>query len=117
MGQRLAKYKSLSGGVKRVLVIERNASGKILKNLLRDDTKEETGAKHGIEAKDQVKTNYGLKSKRAIGAKDNSESNKENEGDTETKKEKSSNNAKGTELDDDALAALLKFISPAACFR
>jgi hypothetical protein len=41
LGERLAKYKALDGGVKRVRSIARNASGKIPKKLLRDEAKQE----------------------------------------------------------------------------
>jgi acyl-coenzyme A synthetase/AMP-(fatty) acid ligase len=41
LGGHLAKYKALDGGVKRVRSIARNASGKILKKLLRDEAKQE----------------------------------------------------------------------------
>jgi acyl-CoA synthetase (AMP-forming)/AMP-acid ligase II len=40
-GERLAKYKELTGGVKFVEAIPKNASGKILKRVLRDIAKEE----------------------------------------------------------------------------
>jgi acyl-coenzyme A synthetase/AMP-(fatty) acid ligase len=40
-GERLAKYKELTGGVKFVESIPKNASGKILKRVLRDIAKEE----------------------------------------------------------------------------
>lgn len=43
--EKLAKYKSLDGGVKFVDAIPKNASGKILKNLLRKQAKKEMGAK------------------------------------------------------------------------
>lgn len=45
MDGRLAKYKRLDGGVKFVDAIPKSASGKILKRLLRDEAKRETGAK------------------------------------------------------------------------
>lgn len=45
MDGRLAKYKRLDGGVKFVDAIPKNASGKILKRLLRDEAKREIGAK------------------------------------------------------------------------
>jgi hypothetical protein len=41
LGQRLATYKALAGGVKRVDSIARNAAGKIMKNLLREEAKQE----------------------------------------------------------------------------
>lgn len=41
MEDRMTKYKTLTGGIKRVLEIERNASGKILKNILREGAKAE----------------------------------------------------------------------------
>jgi acyl-coenzyme A synthetase/AMP-(fatty) acid ligase len=40
-GERLARYKELSGGVKFVESIPKNASGKILKRMLREWVKEE----------------------------------------------------------------------------
>lgn len=43
--EKLAKYKSLDGGVKFVDAIPKNASGKILKNQLREQAKKEMGAK------------------------------------------------------------------------
>ncbi|KAE9993045.1 hypothetical protein EG327_006827 [Venturia inaequalis] len=43
--EKLAKYKSLDGGVRFVDAIPKNASGKILKNLLREQAKKEMGAK------------------------------------------------------------------------
>ncbi|KAF2404608.1 4-coumarate-CoA ligase-like protein, partial [Trichodelitschia bisporula] len=43
--ERLARYKNLDGGVVFVQEIPKNASGKILKNLLRDRAKRELGAK------------------------------------------------------------------------
>lgn len=45
MNGRLAKYKRLDGGVKFVDAIPKNASGKILKRLLRDESKREISAK------------------------------------------------------------------------
>lgn len=39
LGSRLAKYKALTGGVKFVDAIARNASGKILKRVLREESK------------------------------------------------------------------------------
>ncbi|KAL6245817.1 hypothetical protein RBB50_006970 [Rhinocladiella similis] len=45
-GQALSKYKRIEGGVKFVDVIPKNASGKILKRILRDEAKKErAGAK------------------------------------------------------------------------
>ncbi|KAH8699235.1 hypothetical protein BGW36DRAFT_293241 [Talaromyces proteolyticus] len=41
LSTRLAKYKSLTGGVKFVDTIAKNASGKILKRLLREDSKKD----------------------------------------------------------------------------
>lgn len=41
LGKRLAKYKELTGGVKFVEAIPKNASGKILKRLLREEAKKE----------------------------------------------------------------------------
>ncbi|KAE9970241.1 hypothetical protein BLS_005005 [Venturia inaequalis] len=43
--EKLAKYKSLDGGVRFVDAIPKNASGKILKSLLREQAKKEMGAK------------------------------------------------------------------------
>jgi 4-coumarate--CoA ligase len=43
--ERLARYKNLDGGVRFVDVIPKNASGKILKNQLRELAKREIGAK------------------------------------------------------------------------
>ena len=43
--ERLASYKQLEGGVSFVQEIPKNASGKILKRLLRDQAKKELGAK------------------------------------------------------------------------
>jgi 4-coumarate--CoA ligase len=43
--ERLARYKNLDGGVKFVDAIPKNASGKILKNQLREQAKKEIGAK------------------------------------------------------------------------
>ena len=43
--KRLASYKQLEGGVSFVQEIPKNASGKILKRLLRDQAKKELGAK------------------------------------------------------------------------
>jgi acyl-coenzyme A synthetase/AMP-(fatty) acid ligase len=43
--QRLARYKNLEGGIKFVDAIPKNASGKFLKNQLRDWAKKELGAK------------------------------------------------------------------------
>lgn len=40
-GERLAKYKYLAGGVKFVEAIPKNASGKILKRLLREEAQKE----------------------------------------------------------------------------
>lgn len=45
MMERLAKYKSLEGGVQFVDVIPKNASGKILKRLLRERANREIAAK------------------------------------------------------------------------
>jgi acyl-CoA synthetase (AMP-forming)/AMP-acid ligase II len=44
LGGRLAKYKALTGGVKFVDAIAKNASGKILKRLLREESKKELEA-------------------------------------------------------------------------
>lgn len=41
LGSKLAKYKALVGGVKFVDAIAKNASGKILKRLLREESKKE----------------------------------------------------------------------------
>ena len=43
--ERLASYKQLEGGVSFVQEIPKNASGKILKRLLREQAKKELGAK------------------------------------------------------------------------
>jgi 4-coumarate--CoA ligase len=43
--EKLAKYKALDGGVKFVDAIPKNASGKILKNQLREQAKKEMGAR------------------------------------------------------------------------
>jgi acyl-coenzyme A synthetase/AMP-(fatty) acid ligase len=40
-GSRLAKYKELTGGVRFVQSIPKNASGKILKRLLREEAQRE----------------------------------------------------------------------------
>ena len=45
MEGKLAKFKQLEGGVKFVSAIPRNASGKILKRVLRDQAKKDTDAK------------------------------------------------------------------------
>ena len=45
VGQRLAKYKRLEGGVKFVDAIPKTPSGKILKRVLREQAKKEMGAK------------------------------------------------------------------------
>ena len=45
MEERLSKYKRLDGGVKFVDAIPKNASGKILKRVLRDQVKREIGAR------------------------------------------------------------------------
>lgn len=45
MDERLAKYKRLDGGVIFMNAIPKNASGKILKRLLRDEAKKELKAK------------------------------------------------------------------------
>jgi len=45
MKERLARYKQLVGGVVFVEAIPKNASGKILKRLLRDQAKKEMGSK------------------------------------------------------------------------
>ncbi|KKK23901.1 hypothetical protein P175DRAFT_0431406 [Aspergillus ochraceoroseus IBT 24754] len=41
LGERLAKYKALTGGVRVLAVIPKNASGKILKTLLREESQKE----------------------------------------------------------------------------
>ncbi|QKX61466.1 uncharacterized protein TRUGW13939_08614 [Talaromyces rugulosus] len=41
LASRLAKYKALTGGVKFIDSIEKNASGKILKRILREDSKKD----------------------------------------------------------------------------
>ena len=43
--ERLAKYKRLEGGVKSIDSIPKNASGKILKNALREQAARELSAK------------------------------------------------------------------------
>jgi acyl-CoA synthetase (AMP-forming)/AMP-acid ligase II len=43
--ERLARYKNLEGGIRFVDVIPKNASGKFLKNQLREWAKKELGAK------------------------------------------------------------------------
>lgn len=45
MRERLASYKMLEGGIKWVEAIPKNASGKILKRVLREEAKKETGAR------------------------------------------------------------------------
>ncbi|KAL4736081.1 hypothetical protein BDV11DRAFT_211572 [Aspergillus similis] len=45
LGQRLAKYKALTGGVRFVESIQKTASGKILKRLLREEAERESKAK------------------------------------------------------------------------
>lgn len=45
MRERLASYKMLEGGVIFLDAIPKNASGKILKRILRDQAKKEMGAK------------------------------------------------------------------------
>ena len=45
MRERLASYKMLEGGIKWVQAVPKNASGKILKRVLRDEAKKEVGAK------------------------------------------------------------------------
>lgn len=45
IGERLAKYKRLDGGVVFTDAIPRNASGKILKRLVREQARKEMGAK------------------------------------------------------------------------
>ncbi len=45
MEGKVAKYKRLDGGVRFVDAIPKNASGKILKRVLRDEAKREIGAK------------------------------------------------------------------------
>ncbi|OGM48318.1 putative AMP-binding enzyme [Aspergillus bombycis] len=44
LGQRLAKYKALTGGVKFLDAIPKNASGKILKRVLREEAQKEVKA-------------------------------------------------------------------------
>ncbi|GAB1205298.1 hypothetical protein APSETT445_003971 [Aspergillus pseudonomiae] len=44
LGQRLAKYKALTGGVKFMDAIPKNASGKILKRVLREEAQKEVQA-------------------------------------------------------------------------
>lgn len=43
--ERLARYKNLDGGIKFVESIPKNASGKILKNQLREQARREVGAR------------------------------------------------------------------------
>jgi len=43
VGRRLAKFKRLEGGVRFVNAIPKNASGKILKRILREEAKKEIG--------------------------------------------------------------------------
>jgi 4-coumarate--CoA ligase len=43
--EKLSKYKSLDGGIKFIDAIPKNASGKILKNQLREQAQREIGAK------------------------------------------------------------------------
>lgn len=45
MKERLASYKQLLGGIVFIQEIPKNASGKILKRMLRDQAKKEMGAK------------------------------------------------------------------------
>jgi acyl-CoA synthetase (AMP-forming)/AMP-acid ligase II len=45
MKGKLARFKQLEGGIKFISVIPRNASGKILKRVLRDEAKKEMDAK------------------------------------------------------------------------
>jgi acyl-CoA synthetase (AMP-forming)/AMP-acid ligase II len=47
LGQRLAKYKVLTGGVKFVEAIPKNASGKILKRMLREEAERESKGREG----------------------------------------------------------------------
>lgn len=47
LGTRLAKYKELTGGIRLVPSIPRNASGKILKRLLREDAEAEFKKQRG----------------------------------------------------------------------
>jgi acyl-CoA synthetase (AMP-forming)/AMP-acid ligase II len=44
LGERLARYKALTGGVKFVDAIEKSPSGKILKRVLREDSKRDIEA-------------------------------------------------------------------------
>ncbi len=44
LAQRLARYKALTGGVKFIEALPKNASGKILKRLLREDSKKDIEA-------------------------------------------------------------------------
>jgi acyl-coenzyme A synthetase/AMP-(fatty) acid ligase len=44
-GERLAKFKELTGGVRFVEAIPKNASGKILKRVLREEAEKEGKAK------------------------------------------------------------------------
>jgi 4-coumarate--CoA ligase len=45
MRERLSSYKMLEGGIKWTDAIPKNASGKILKRILREEAKRESGAK------------------------------------------------------------------------
>jgi 4-coumarate--CoA ligase len=45
MRERLSSFKMLDGGIKWTDAIPKNASGKILKRLLREEFKRESGAK------------------------------------------------------------------------
>lgn len=47
LGQRLAKYKALTGGVRFVEAIPKNASGKILKRMLREEAERESKGREG----------------------------------------------------------------------
>ncbi|KAL5339936.1 hypothetical protein BJX70DRAFT_362323 [Aspergillus crustosus] len=51
LGGRLAKYKALTGGVRFVEAIPKNASGKILKRVLREQAKKEVAETGRVKAK------------------------------------------------------------------
>lgn len=51
MGKRLARYKALTGGIKFVSTIPKNASGKILKRALREDSKKDFQGIRSLESK------------------------------------------------------------------
>lgn len=51
VGSRLARYKALTGGVKFVDAIAKNASGKLLKRMLREAYKNEVDEENGVKSK------------------------------------------------------------------